>query len=150
MRLSWLCSPSRSRPGLGRGRARTLGVAQRGSLKAVSGVLLSLNGGEMKGVWLDATQNCRARRTLRVSIEIDLVSPAGKTTRIRRQRSGGVDNCSEGGPQLRLRPRTEGVRDGPRERPLALRPLLADDEDDGHSLRPQRRSQLYRQVTRRC
>ena len=34
---------------LRRGRARTYGVAQRGSLKVVSGVLLTPTGGEMKG-----------------------------------------------------------------------------------------------------
>ena len=37
---------------------------------------------------------------LRVSIQIDLVSPAGKTTRIKRSRRGNVDNCAEGGPNF--------------------------------------------------
>ena len=60
------------------------GMAQRGSLKVVSRVLLSPTGGEMKGVWLD-----------------------GKATRIRRARTGTVDNCAEGGPNFGfdLRPR---------------------------------------------
>jgi hypothetical protein len=78
----------------------TFGMAQRGSLKIVSGVLLNPSGGEMKGVWLDGKQACSARRTLRVSIQIDLVSAAGKTTRIKRTRSGLVDNCAEGGPNF--------------------------------------------------
>ena len=51
------------------------GMAQRGSLKVVSNVLLSPTGGEMKGVWLDGKRGCLDRRTLRVSIQIDLVSP---------------------------------------------------------------------------
>lgn len=78
----------------------TFGIAQRGSLKVVSGVLLSPTGGEMKGVWLDDRQGCLTRRTLRVAIEIDLVSPAGKTTRVKRERKGLVDNCAEGGPNF--------------------------------------------------
>lgn len=76
------------------------GMAQRGSFKVVSGVLLSPTGGEMKGVWLDGKLGCLDRRTLRVSIQIDLVSPAGRTTRIKRSRQGMVDNCAEGGPNF--------------------------------------------------
>jgi hypothetical protein len=76
------------------------GMAQRGSFKVVSNVLLSPTGGEMKGVWLDGKRGCLDRRTLRVSIQIDLVSPAGKTTRIKRSRQGAVDNCAEGGPNF--------------------------------------------------
>jgi hypothetical protein len=76
------------------------GMAQRGSFKVVSNVLLSPTGGEMKGVWLDGKQGCLDTRTLRVSIQIDLVSPAGKTTRIKRSRRGTVDNCAEGGPNF--------------------------------------------------
>ena len=76
------------------------GMAQRGSLKVVSRVLLSPTGGEMKGVWLDGKATCLTKRTLRVSIQIDLVSGAGKTTRISRARTGFVDNCAEGGPNF--------------------------------------------------
>jgi hypothetical protein len=76
------------------------GMAQRGSLKVVSRVLLSPTGGEMKGVWLDGKATCLTKRTLRVSIQIDLVSGAGKTTRIARARTGFVDNCAEGGPNF--------------------------------------------------
>ena len=76
------------------------GMAQRGSLKVVSRVLLSPTGGEMKGVWLDGKATCLTKRTLRVSIQIDLVSTAGTTTRIARARTGFVDNCAEGGPNF--------------------------------------------------
>ena len=76
------------------------GMAQRGTLKVVSRVLLSPTGGEMKGVWLDGKATCLTKRALRVSIQIDLVSAAGKTTRITRARSGSVDNCAEGGPNF--------------------------------------------------
>ncbi|MDX6437925.1 MAG: hypothetical protein QOF45_508 [Gaiellaceae bacterium] len=75
------------------------GMAQRGSLKVVSRVLLSPSGGEMKGVWLDGKQTCLTKRALRVSIQIDLVS-AGRTTRVTRARTGSVDNCAEGGPNF--------------------------------------------------
>ena len=54
----------------------------------------------MKGVWLDGKRGCLDRRTLRVAIHIDLVSPAGKTTRVKRSRTGFVDNCAEGGPNF--------------------------------------------------
>lgn len=76
------------------------GMAQRGSLKVVSNVLLNPTGAEMKGVWLDGKKGCLDRRTLRVAIDIDLVSPAGKTTRVKRSRTGFVDNCAEGGPNF--------------------------------------------------
>jgi hypothetical protein len=76
------------------------GMAQRGSLKVVSRVLLSATGGEMKGVWLDGKQSCLTKRALRISIQIDLVSAAGTTTRITRARTGSVDNCAEGGPNF--------------------------------------------------
>jgi len=75
-------------------------MAQRGSLKVVSNVLLSPTGGEMKGVWLDGKRGCLDTRPLRVSIQIDLVASAGKTTRIKRSRRGNVDNCAEGGPNF--------------------------------------------------
>ena len=87
-------------PALSADEPGTYGVAQRGSLKVVSGVLLTPTGGEMKGVWLDEKQICLTRRTLRVAIEIDLVSPAGTTTRVKRERKGLVDNCAEGGPNF--------------------------------------------------
>ena len=76
------------------------GLAERGKLKLVAGVLLSDRGGEMKGVWLDASLSCAARRTLRVEIQIDLVNLNGTTTRVRRSRRGAVENCAEGGPNF--------------------------------------------------
>jgi hypothetical protein len=87
------------------------GMAQRGSLKVVSVVRIEPAGGEMKGVWIDGKKGCLDRRTLRVAIHIDLVSTAGKTTRVRRSRSGLVDNCAEGGPNFGfdLAPRALGM-----------------------------------------
>lgn len=87
------------------------GIAQRASLKVVSVVRLEPKGGEMKGVWLDAKVDCRERRTLRVSLQIDLVNAGGTTTRVRRERRGSVDNCAEGGPNFGfdLAPRAYGV-----------------------------------------
>jgi hypothetical protein len=76
------------------------GMAQRGSLKVVSSILISPNGGEMKGVWLDGKKGCLDRRMLRVAIQIDLVGPAGDTIRVKRWRRGFVDNCAEGGPNF--------------------------------------------------
>ena len=89
----------------------TYGMAQRGSFKLVAGVILNERGGEMKGIWLDAKQGCRARRALDVSLAIDLVSAAGKTTRVKRTRRGRVDNCAEGGPNFGfdLAPRALGL-----------------------------------------
>jgi hypothetical protein len=87
-------------PALAADLPEATGMAQRGSLKVVSRVLLSPTGGEMKGVWLDGRATCLTKRTLRVSIQIDLVSAAGKTTRITRARTGTVDNCAEGGPNF--------------------------------------------------
>jgi hypothetical protein len=126
------------------------GMAERGKLKLVAGVLLDERGGEMKGVWLDASQGCRAQRTLRVTIQIDLVNPNGTTTRVRRSRRGVVDNCAEGGPNFGydLRPRAlklgcAGGRWKPGRYSMTTRVtelrtgLVAQ-------------ASLYHQVTRRC
>jgi hypothetical protein len=128
----------------------TFGMAQRGSLKIVSGVLLSPTGGEMKGVWLDAKQTCRVKRTLRVSIQIDLVSAAGKTTRIKRARNGLVDNCAEGGPNFGfdLAPRAYGMAcANGRWRPGRYS-MTTKTTDTRSGLIAQ--ASLYHQVTRRC
>jgi len=126
------------------------GMAQRGSLKVVSNVLLNPMGGEMKGVWLDGKKGCLDRRTLRVAIFIDLVSPAGKTTRVKRSKTGFVDNCAEGGPNFGfdLAPKAYGMgcasgrwkpgRYSMTTRVTELRSGLVAQ------------ASLYRQVTRRC
>lgn len=128
----------------------TFGMAQRGSLKIVSGVLLSSKGGEMKGVWLDAKQGCLVRRTLRVEMSIDLVSAAGGTTRVKRSRSAAVDNCAEGGPNFGfdLAPRTLGMgcADG-RWRPGRYS-MTTKTTDVRSGLIAQ--ASLYHQVARRC
>lgn len=84
---------------LGIDQPSATGMAQRGSLKIVSRVLLDDRGGELKGVWLDAKRPCSSQRTLRVSYLADLVR-GGKTTRRRSFRSGAVQNCAEGGPNF--------------------------------------------------
>ena len=126
------------------------GMAQRGTFKVVSNVLLSPTGGEMKGVWLDGKKGCLDRRTLRVSIQIDLVSPAGKTTRIKRSRQGRVDNCAEGGPNFGfdLAPKTYGMgcasgRWRPGRYSMTTRTLDVASGISAHA-------SLYHQITRRC
>ncbi len=77
------------------------GMAELGTLKVVAGVLVTAKGAELKGVWLDGTKSCLVKRTLAVSILVDRVpKPGGATTRVRRSRSGAVDNCAEGGPNF--------------------------------------------------
>ena len=128
----------------------TYAVAQQGSLKVVASVLLAERGGEMKGVWLDPKAGCRASRTLRVELAIDLVDAAAKTTRIKRSRRGLVTNCAEGGPNFGydLAPRALGLgcasgrwkpgRYSLTTRVTELRSGLVAA------------ASLYRQVTRRC
>ena len=126
------------------------GMAQRGSFKLVSNVLLSPTGGEMKGVWLDGKAGCLDTRTLRISIQIDLVSAAGKTTRIRRSRQGAVDNCAEGGPNFGfdLAPKALklGCANG-RWKPGRYS-LTTKTTDVRSGLIAQ--ASLYHQITRRC
>jgi len=126
------------------------GMAQRGSFKVVSNVLLSPTGGEMKGVWLDDKRGCRDTRTLQVSIQIDLVSTAGKTTRIKRSRRGAVDNCAEGGPNFGfdLAPKAYRMacangRWRPGRYSLTTRTLDVASGISAHA-------SLYHQITRRC
>jgi hypothetical protein len=126
------------------------GMAQRGSLKVVSAVRIEPTGGEMKGIWLDGQKGCLDRRTLRVAISIDLVSPAGKTTRVKRSRTGFVDNCAEGGPNFGfdLAPRALGMgcANG-RWRPGRYS-LTTKTTHVASGLIAQ--ASLYYQVTRRC
>src|SRR5918993_839259 len=126
------------------------GMAQRGSLKVVSNVLLSPTGGEMKGVWLDGKKGCLDRRTLRVAIQIDLVSPAGKTTRIKRSRTGFVDNCAEGGPNFGfdLKPRALGMGCASGRWRPGRYSMITKTTDTASGLIAQ--ASLYYQVTRRC
>lgn len=126
------------------------GVAERGSLRVVSNVRLEPTGGEMKGVWLDDDRSCRDRRPLRVSIQIDLVSATGKTTRVRRSRQALVDNCAEGGPNFGfdLQPKALGLgcpngRWKPGRYAMTTRTLHVPSGVAAHA-------SLYHQVTRRC
>jgi hypothetical protein len=137
-------------PAAGAEQPAAYGIAQRGSLKVVSGVLLSPAGGEMKGVWLDGKKGCLDTHRLRVQIQIDLVSPAGKTTRVKRSRAGAVDNCAEGGPNFGydLAPKALGLgcANG-RWRPGRYSMTTKTTHLDS-GLTAQ--ASLYHQVTRRC
>jgi hypothetical protein len=126
------------------------GMAERGSLKVVSNVRLEPTGGEMKGVWLDGDRSCRDRRSLRVTMQIDLVSPSGTTTRVRRSRGALVDNCAEGGPNFGfdLKPKALGLgcRNGrwkPGRYSMTTRTLHVASGVAAHA-------SLYHHVTRRC
>ena len=126
------------------------GVAQSGNLKVVADVLLDVRGGEMKGVWLNDRLPCSRRRMLVVRMDIDLVRPSGKTSRVHRTRSGGVGNCAEGGPNFgfdfRARALGLGCADGrwaPGRYSMTTRVT-----DTVSGLRAS--ASLYRQVTRRC
>ena len=137
-------------PALAADEPGTFGMAQRGSLKIVSGVLLNDRGGEMKGVWLNVKQSCLTRRTLRVAIQIDLVSAAGKTTRIKRSRTGSVENCAEGGPNFGfdLKPRALGMGCASGRWKPGRYSMITKTTDLASGLIAQ--ASLYRQVTRRC
>jgi hypothetical protein len=126
------------------------GIAERGTLKVVSVVRVAPRGGEMKGVWLDDDAGCLDRRTLRVSIQIDLVSLVGKTTRVRRSRQGTVDNCAEGGPNFgyELTPQAYGMAcANGRWRPGRYA-MTTKTTHVRSGLAAQ--ASLYHQVTRRC
>jgi hypothetical protein len=126
------------------------GIAQQGSFKVVSNVLLSPKGGEMKGVWLDGKRGCRDTRALRVAIQIDLVSPAGKTARIRRSRQAAVDNCAEGGPNFGfdLAPKSYGMACASGRWRPGRYALTTKTTDVRTGLMAQ--ASLYHQITRRC
>ena len=105
MRLGFVLALAFGLAGAGSAAAADLpsayGTAEKGTLKIVAGVLVTAKGAELKGVWLDGTKGCLVKRTLAVSILVDHVpKPGGATTRVRRSRSGAVDNCAEGGPNF--------------------------------------------------
>jgi len=148
--LAMLVAFAFAAPALAADDPSAYGMAKRGSFKVVSNVLLSPKGGEMKGVWLDGKVGCLDKRTLRVSIQIDLVSSAGKTTRIKRFRQGSVDNCAEGGPNF-------GFDLAPKAYKMACangrwRPgrysLITTTLDVRSGISAQ--ASLYHQITRRC
>ena len=113
-------------------------MAQRGSLKVVSNVLLSPTGGEMKGVWLDgkrgASTGARSASRSRSTSSRRPGRRRGSSDRA----PGFVDNCAEGGPNFGFDLDAADARDGLRERALAARALLAEHEDDPRRVRPDR------------
>ena len=137
-------------PALAADDPAAFGIAQNGSFKLVSNVLLTPTGGEMKGVWLDAKQKCNVRRTLRVSIQIDLVSANGTTTRFKATRLGPVDNCAEGGPNFGfdLKPKAYAMACANGRWKPGRYALTTRTTDVRTGLMAQ--ASLYHQVTRRC
>jgi hypothetical protein len=125
-------------------------MAQRGSFKLVSVVRLEPSGGEMKGVWLDGKRGCLDKRTLRVSVQIDLVLPAGNTIRIKRSRTGAVDNCAEGGPNFGfdLVPRAYKMACASGRWKPGRYAMITKTLDVRSGISAQ--ASLYHQVTRRC
>ena len=126
------------------------GVAQQGSVKVVADVLLEVRGGEMKGGWLNDRLPCTTRRLLVVRIDVDLVRPGGTTSRVRRSRSGRVDNCAEGGPNFgyELDPKALGLGCADGRWAPGRYAMTTRVTDTASGLRAS--ASLYRQVTRRC
>lgn len=73
--------------------------AERGSLRVVSGAFITARTADLRGVWLNEALGCDQFRALRVAVLVDRVR-AGRTTRVRRERTGPVRNCAEGGPNF--------------------------------------------------
>ncbi|MBD0290762.1 MAG: hypothetical protein ICV74_05850 [Thermoleophilia bacterium] len=75
------------------------GDASRGSLRVVSGAFVGSSAADLRGVWLDETKSCNTWRSLRVRVLVDY-SRGSVTRRVRRERTGAVRNCAEGGPNF--------------------------------------------------
>ena len=73
--------------------------AQRGPLLVSSSALVANRNVEMMGGWNNDRVACNATRRLTVRILIDRVR-GGNTDRVRRQKTGRVTNCAEGGPNF--------------------------------------------------
>ena len=130
-------------------RPSSTATAQQGPLKVVSRALLDARGGELMGMWLNQRLRCDASRRLRVSYEIDLVLPSGKTVRRRPPaKTGAVQNCAEGGPNfgflVRARPLGMACANGnwrPGRYSIGVRTLDVASGLAAHAF-------LYHQVTR--
>lgn len=73
--------------------------AERGSLRVVSGAFITARDADLRGVWINEPLGCDQFRSLGVTVLVDRVR-AGRTTRVRRERTGPVRNCAEGGPNF--------------------------------------------------
>jgi len=74
--------------------------ARLGSLRVVSGVVLTAKTADMRGVWLDSKVPCTVNRRLTVRAEIHYVPFQGSRRRIVRQGVFRDPNCAEGGPNV--------------------------------------------------
>jgi hypothetical protein len=93
------------------------GDAKDGRLQVTTGVVVTERDVGLNGLWTDPRIGCLARKRLRVAGQIDFVaSDTGKTTRVRRARTGAVVSCAEGGPNfgfwLRAKPNGLACPDG--------------------------------------
>ncbi len=86
-------------PALAEHEPFSFGIAERGSLRVVSGAFVSPRTAELRGVWLDETLGCDQWRALRVRVLVDYRRGA-TTRRISKARAGAVRNCAEGGPNF--------------------------------------------------
>ncbi len=91
-----LTSPA---PALASHEPFAFGDASRGSLRVVSGAFVGSSVADLRGVWLDETKTCNTWRSLRVRVLVDY-SRGSVTRRVRRERTGAVRNCAEGGPNF--------------------------------------------------
>jgi hypothetical protein len=77
----------------------TFGVARKGPLDVVSGILTTHRLVDMRGVWTNESISCLAWRKLDVRVVVEYMAPGSSTaTRVRRTRIRNVQNCAEGGP----------------------------------------------------
>jgi hypothetical protein len=79
------------------GEPEVFAAARLGHLDVVSGVLVTANGVDLRGVWVDDTRPCAETRLLDVKGQIDYV-PSGR--RVLRKRTFRTANCAEGGPNM--------------------------------------------------
>lgn len=79
----------------------SFGTAQLGSLKVVSGVVITEKNVVLNGGWYDDKISCRKNRRLRVKAKINISAPGAMASRnVNRSGSFLAPNCAEGGPSV--------------------------------------------------
>jgi hypothetical protein len=76
------------------------GSAKAGSLAVTSGVFVEAKGVGLRGVWLDQSLPCTAKRSLRIHAVVDFVPPTEQARAAGRTRTFSDANCAEGGPNV--------------------------------------------------
>lgn len=75
--------------------------ARQGDLRVFSSVLVSRTAADMRGGWLNEAVGCDQWRRLRVRILVAFTPAGSSSTQIaRKRRTGVVQNCAEGGPNM--------------------------------------------------